>query len=239
MAKESYSLAVGRSLGSHYEVIDFIGSGWEGEVYKVQEHHTGIVRAAKIFYEKRAQHGKSLLRYARKLYALRSCPIVIQYHHRGVTRIRGRDVEFLVSDFVEGEILSAFLKRQRKKCLPPFEALHLIYNLAAGVEAIHFLGEYHGDIHSDNIMVSRKGIGFDLHLVDFFDLGKASREKVLFDVYCLIQVFYETLGGAKGYRDAPAPIKQIIKGQKKTLLRREFKSAGDIRLALDNLRWED
>lgn len=238
MAAYSYELTAGRSLGSHYEVIDFIGSGWEGEVYKVQERHTGIIRAAKIFYEERSRHGKSLLRYARKLYTLRSCPIVIQYHHRGVTRIRGRNVEFLVSDFVEGEILSTFLKRQKKGSLPPFEALHLIYSLAAGVEAIHFLGEYHGDIHSDNIMVQRRGIGFDLHLVDFFDLGRSTRDKVLFDVYCLIQVFHETLGGSKGYRNAPDPIKQIIKGRKRTLLKKEFKNAGDIRLALDNLQWE-
>ncbi|UCD64722.1 MAG: serine/threonine protein kinase, partial [Candidatus Zixiibacteriota bacterium] len=162
MGKPVFDLAAGRTLGRNYFVIEFMGSGWEGEVYKVEERRTGIVRAAKIFYNKKGMRRAPMLRYARKLHKLRSCPIIIQYHHRDVATIKGEQVDILVSDFVEGEMLSSYILRQKKKRLPDFEALHLLYALARGVEQIHYRGEYHGDIHTDNIMMRRRGLGFEV-----------------------------------------------------------------------------
>ena len=45
--------------------------------------------------------------------------------------------------------------------LSAFEALHVLYVLAKGIAPIHARGEYHGDIHDDNIMIRRQGIGFE------------------------------------------------------------------------------
>ncbi|MFH2054717.1 MAG: protein kinase [bacterium] len=238
MAVTAFDLQAGRTLGPHYHIIEFLGGGWEGEVYKVQERSTGILRAAKLFYN-RPRRRQPLLKYAQKLYKLRSCPIVIQYHHRGVAKVRGQQVEFLVSDLVDGEVLSKFLERQRGKRLPMFEAVHLLYNLAQGIEQIHFVGEYHGDVHSDNVIVKRRGLGFDVHLLDFFDLGRPSRLRMQDDVYELVDLLYEIIGGAAGYRIADANIKSIIKGRKRTLIKKQFRNAGDLRLALENLEWEE
>lgn len=238
MTKQAFDLQPGRSLGPHYEVIEFLGGGWEGEVYKVEERRTGIIRAAKLFYERKDVREAPLLRYARKLYKLRNCPIVIQYHHRGLAKVRGKQIDFLVSDFVDGEMLSTFLERQKRKRLPTFEALHLLYDLALGVEQIHFQGEYHGDIHSDNIMVKRQGLGFEVRLLDLFDLGRSTKEKILRDVIFMIDVLWEMIGGAQGYRQAGPEIKSIIKGRKHTLIARQFANAGHLRVALENLDWE-
>lgn len=238
MTETSYNLLPGQNLGNHYKIIEFLGSGWEGEVYKVEERQTGIVRAAKIFYSRRSMRKAPLLKYARKLYKLRSCSIITQYHHRGVARFNDHPIDFLVSDFVDGEMLSAFLARQKKKRLSTFEGLHLFYALTIGVEQIHFLGEYHGDIHSDNIIVSRRGLGFDIQLLDFFDLGRPNRDRIQNDVYDLINILYEIIGEADGYRKSSANVRQIIKGRKHSLISRRFKTAGHVRLALDNLDWE-
>ncbi len=238
MTERAFNLLPGRTLGSHYKIIEFLGGGWEGEVYKVEELHTGIVRAAKLFFHRNGVKEEPLLKYARKLYKLRSCPIVIQYHHRDTANVNGRKHDFLVSDFVDGEMLSAYLARQRGKRLSPFEALHLLYALALGVEQIHFMGEYHGDIHSDNIMVKRRGLGFEVHLLDFFDLGRSTRDRIQTDVYDLVAMLYEMIGGAEGYRKAGPVIKGIIRGRKHQLIRERFKMAGHLRLALDNLDWE-
>ncbi len=135
-------------------------------------------------------------------------------------------------------MLSSYLERQRKKRLPPFEALHLLYALAIGVEQIHFLGEYHGDIHSDNIMVKRRGLGFDVRLIDFLDLGRSTKDKIQDDVYLLIQLLYEMIGGTNGYRRAGEEIKRIILGRKRNLISRRFKMAGHLRLALENIDWK-
>ena len=43
---ESFDLQPGRMIGRHYEIVELLGSGWEGEVYKVRESTTRIERAA-------------------------------------------------------------------------------------------------------------------------------------------------------------------------------------------------
>lgn len=238
MKKSVFDLEAGRTLGPNYFIVEYLGGGWEGEVYKVEERKTGIVRAAKLFYPHRNVRQLALLRYARKLHKLRSCPIVIQYHHRGLGRVRREQIDFLVSDLAEGEMLSVFLEGQKRKRMTPFEALHLLYALAVGMEPVHYMGEYHGDIHTDNIMVSRKGLGFNVHLLDFFHLGRATREKIQWDIIDMINVLYEMIGGDDGYRKAGPEIRQIIRGRKHSLIRERFKTAGQLRIALDNIDWE-
>jgi tRNA A-37 threonylcarbamoyl transferase component Bud32 len=227
----------GRLLGTNYVVVEFLGNGWEGEVYKIEERNTGIPRAAKIFYDRAKVSESKLRRYAQKMYKLRSCSIVTQYHHRDKMRIEGKQVEVLISDFIEGVMLSTFLGQQRQKRLLPFEALHVLHAVVSGIEQIHALGEYHGDIHSDNVMINRQGIGFEIHLLDFFDLGRPSRQKVQADVYDLIALLYEMIGEQSGYSKASNEIRQIVLGRKHTLIRQRFRTAGDLRAALENLVW--
>lgn len=239
MTDQYFDLQPGQTLGRNYFVLEWLGRGWEGEVYKVEERRTGILRAAKVFYPFGRIKKTWLLKYARKLYKLRSCPIVMQYHHRDIARVGREQTEILVSDFLDGLKLSDYLATQRRKRLPSFEALHLLYALALGVEQIHYLGEYHGDIHTENIIVKRRGLGFEVNLLDFFDLGRPTREKIQYDVYNLVGVLYEMIGEASGYRRTHPAVRKIVKGQKHSLIRQQFKTAGHLRLALENLTWEE
>ncbi|MDH3892354.1 MAG: serine/threonine-protein kinase [candidate division Zixibacteria bacterium] len=232
-----FDLRPGMTLGRNYFVVEFLGSGWEGEVYKVEERRTGILRAAKVFYEGRRLTDRQLKRYAKKLHKLRHCPIITQYHHRDMARVGREQVEILVSDLGGGEMLSAFLERQPRKRLAPFEALHLLHSMAVGMEPIHFLGEYHGDIHSDNILVKRVGLTFQVRLLDFFDLGRPTREKMQYDVIDLVSLLYELIGGQSGYTRAGDEIRRIVMGRKHTLIRKRFKTAGQLRIALENIAW--
>ena len=238
MADQYFNLRPGQTLGRHYFIVECLGGGWEGEVFKVEERRTGILRAAKLFFPKREAKGMRLLRYARKLHKLRACPLIIQYHHRDVARVGRDQVEFLVSDLVEGVKLSTYLDAYPGKRLPSFEALHLLHAITIGVEHIHYLGEYHGDIHSDNIMLKRRGLGYDVSLLDFYELGGSSRSRIQQDVYDLIGLLYEMLGGAAVYQQLSSEIKQLICGRKHSLLRKKFKNAGHLRLALENLHWD-
>jgi len=234
---QRYDLRPGLTLGRNYYIVDYLGGGWEGEVYKVEERRTGIIRAAKIFYKFRRPTERQLKQYAQKMFRLRNCQVITQYIHRDVARIKRESVEILVSDFVDGEILSKYLTKQPRKRMGYFEAMHLLYALASGVEQIHYLGEYHGDIHSDNIMVKRRGIGFDVYLIDFFDLGRASKEKIQYDVYDLISIMYEAIGGKVGYMNAGEQIHEIVCGRKHSLIQKKYKNAGQLRQFLENLEW--
>ncbi|ATN73704.1 Dot/Icm T4SS effector protein kinase CoxK1 [Coxiella burnetii] len=233
-----YDLKKGKVLGRNYRVLEYLGSGWEGEVYKVEERKTGIIRAAKLFYHRKANGENPHIHYAKKLYKLRKCPIVIQYHFHDIIYLKKKKIDFLVSDFVDGEVLSSYIARQKGKRLLPFEALHLLYALTQGVEQIHFQGEYHGDIHSENIMVKKKGLGFEVHLIDLLHLGSPTKDKIQQDVYDLINIFYEMIGGATGYRYCNPHIKQFVLGRKHNLIREQFNTAGHLRLHLENIEWD-
>ena len=63
---ESFDLQPGRILARKYEVLESLGGGWEGEVYKIVEIDTGIIRAAKLFYPHRNLRDKSAKLYAKK-----------------------------------------------------------------------------------------------------------------------------------------------------------------------------
>src|SRR6476469_1066010 len=203
-----FDLPVGRSVAGKYQVERQLGSGYEGEVYAIVERATGIRRAAKFYYPHRDPMGKAAIVYARKLDALRHCPILMQYHHQEIAYVKRRKVTVVISEF---------LAAQPGQRLSTFEALHVLYVLARGIAPIHARGEYHGDIHDDNIRIRREGIGFEVKLLDFFDLGKPTRSKIQKDVLNLVQVFHSLVGGRKHYGQQPQVVKDIVRGLKDSL----------------------
>jgi tRNA A-37 threonylcarbamoyl transferase component Bud32 len=162
----------------------------------------------------------------------------MQYHHQEVVYVRKRKVTIVISELVEGQKLSEFLHERRNHALTTFEALHVLYALARGIAPIHARGEYHGDIHDDNIMIRRQGIGFEVKLIDFFDLGKPTKSKIHKDVLNLVEVFHIITGGREKYARQPKFVKDIIRGLKDSLILERFQSAGDIQRHLENLQWD-
>jgi tRNA A-37 threonylcarbamoyl transferase component Bud32 len=118
-----------------------------------------------------------------------------------------------------------------------FEALHLLYSLCRGVEQIHNLNEYHGDLHSGNIIVSKYGLQHDLKLMDLFLTNRSKRENQQDDIVGLIQIFYEALGGRKHYAKQPDAIKYICSGLKISLILKKFKTIAQLRLHIENMDW--
>lgn len=232
-----FKLAPGRVLAKKYEIIDLLGAGWEGEVYLIKELATGIERTAKLFFPHRNLKDKSTQFYAKKLHKLRHCPIVIQYSTQETIHFRNNPVTVLISEYVEGELLSDFITRQPGKRLTAFQALHLLHALASGMECIHAMREYHGDLHSENIIVQRFGLSFDLKLVDMFYAGSPKKQNIHDDTIDMVHIFYEALGGKKHYAKQPTEVKHIINGLKRCLILKKFRSAGQLRTYLETMQW--
>ena len=112
---DKFSLPNGRKISSRYTVLDYLGGGYEGEVYKVVENLTKKERAIKLFYPKRNPQFKVSIRYAKKLDKLRDSPIVMDYLTHEIIKIRNTDIAVLVSEYIEGEILGNFVERQKGK----------------------------------------------------------------------------------------------------------------------------
>lgn len=233
----TFALEPGRVIGGKYVVETLLGAGWEGEVYRVAERRTDVTRAAKLFFPNRNTDDRTISFYARKLEQLRDCPVVIKYHHSETLRWRGSPITALISEFVDGEMLDQMIGQRRGKRLPEFEALSILYELIVGLEQIHGKKDYHGDLHSGNVLVKRRGVHFDLKLVDLFNLGRPSASKAREDVIDAIRIFYDMLGGQDRYRDQRPEIKWIICGLKRTLITRRFPTASHLREHLDSFEW--
>jgi tRNA A-37 threonylcarbamoyl transferase component Bud32 len=235
---KSFDFKPGRHLARKYEIIRLLGSGWEGEVYLLRELSTGIERAAKFFFPERNPRNKSINFYAKKLHKLRDCPALVRYHTQETAQIQGHDISFLISDFVEGQILTDFLKEQPAKKLDLFQALHLLYSLAVAIEDIHRLKDYHGDLHPGNVIVRRYGLGFQVKLLDFFHWGSPKPQNLRDDIVEMIKIFYDVLGGAKRYAKQPQEVKEICCGLKRTLILKKFKTISHLRAHLENMPWQ-
>jgi len=234
-----FGLKPGEKIGDKYTVLELLGRGWEGEVYRIRENRTAIERAAKLFLPHRNPRDRAAIRYAKKLHRLRHCPILVQFHTQEDMAFHGFPVSMLVSEYVQGDTMAAFLARQPNKRLSPFQALHLLYALAAGVEPIHQAREYHGDIHEENLMVQRYGIGFELKLLDLYQWSGSAQENIREDVCDMVRVFYDAMGGRKRYAGHPREIKDICCGLRKDLITRKFRNAGQLRAHLESMEWSD
>jgi serine/threonine protein kinase len=235
---DSFDLEPGRRIARKYEVASRLGAGWEGEVYKIVELRTGIERAAKLFYPHRNVGNRTSTRYARKLHKLRHCPLLIQYHTEETFTFRRTPITVLVSEYVEGELLSGFLKHLPGTRVSPFEAVHLLSVLSRGIEQIHRKNEYHGDLHLENIIIKRYGLTFDVKVLDFYHWQGSKKEKRQTDIIDLVKVFYESLGGAKHYSKQPAAVKYICCGLKHSLILQKFRTISQLRKHLEVMEWQ-
>lgn len=150
---------------------------------------------------------------------------------------KDQKIACLVFEFIEGQILSDFVLKQKGKRLDVFPACHLLHSIIRGIEMIHLKGEYHGDLHLDNIIIKKFGLHFDLKIIDLHHWGDSKKDNREEDVVKVIRLFYDILGGAKHYSKLPDSIKYVICGLKRTIILQRFKTAASLRLYLEEMDW--
>ncbi len=234
---DTFDLEPGFVLADKYVVESRLGRGYQGEVYKVHERRTRASRAAKLFFPQHNPRGRVLTWYARKLEQLHDCPLVLRYHHSETVPYQGRPISVLISEFVEGEILQPLLDQRPGKRLSAFEALHLLHALATGLDQVHSRGQYHGDLHTDNILVRRRGIRFQVKLIDFWNDGASSAALVRGDICDAVRLFYDCLGGARRYTHAPPEVRAICRGLRKDLIAKRFPTVAHLLRHLESFEW--
>jgi hypothetical protein len=240
MAKQidAFDFRPGRKIGPRYVIESKLGGGTEGEVFQIRELDTGIRRAAKIYYPHRDPKRRSATRHAQKLNKLRYCSIVLQYHHSEIITVKRQRCVAMISDLYAGTPLERWLHKHRRKCLTPYPALHVLYNLVRGLEAVHALGEYHADVHSQNILIQPRGVRYDLKLIDFYDWGRPAPFKQKQDIWDTIQVFFECLGGRTHYAKLPPEIKHILAGPRRDVMFKRFPTMTALRQHLETFEWK-
>jgi len=143
----------------HYEVLESIGAGGMGEVYKARDIKLGRDVAIKVLPDAVAHDEERLARFEReaKLLASVNHPAIATLH--GLEDIDG--TRFLVMELVEGETLAERIAREP---IPIDEAIALFQQVADGLEAAHEKGVIHRDLKPSNIMITLRG---GIKILDF------------------------------------------------------------------------
>jgi eukaryotic-like serine/threonine-protein kinase len=138
----------GRMLGNRYQILQLLGEGGMGAVYKAQDRELDRLVALKIIRPNLAASSEILHRFKQELILAR------QVTHRNVIRIfdlgEADGVKFITMEFVDGETLRTILLRGGK--LTPVEASKIIQQVCRGLEAAHAEGVVHRDLKPANIM---------------------------------------------------------------------------------------
>ncbi len=143
-----------RSKVGHYDVVEELGRGGMGVVYKGFESALNRHVAIKLMSESLAhdqQIVERFLREARSMAQLND-PHIIQIYMIG----EDSGQPFFAMEFVEGESLSQTLRREGR--IDPKRAMGIIAQAAQGLSVAHDRGVVHRDIKPANLMLTPRGL---------------------------------------------------------------------------------
>lgn len=146
-----------------YIVLEKIGSGGMGQVFKAKHKPTGKHVALKVLSADAVKNKRLVERFKKEAKAvarLKHPNIVRAYEAGKINRIR-----YLVMEFVDGENLLDRVKRKRELSID--ETVSCVLQAARGLEYAHSKGIIHRDIKPSNFMRDRKG------RVKILDMGLA------------------------------------------------------------------
>lgn len=155
-------------IDGKYEIIERLGAGGMGEVYKVRHTYLGALRVIKVIRPQFAENKDANERF------LREARLATKVHHQNVATLHDFSAlpdgsHYMVWEFIDGENLAQRLRV--RGTLPARTAVRIAVDTLHGLEAIHKAGIVHRDISPENLMLAADG-------VKIIDLGVAKAEEV-------------------------------------------------------------
>ncbi|GEM_PF-1615395 len=219
---------IGQTLGG-YQIEKQLGSGGMGAVYKATQLSLGRPVALKVLSGELAGDPEFVQRFINEGRAIASLdhPNIVPVYEAGEVEFQGKNCLFLAMRLVRGGSLRDFLLRRGK--LTPRQALYLLRQAAAGLDAAYKQGIIHRDIKPANLLLEPGApgdAGPRLYLADFgiakrndgSDSGytrtgvfigtpeymapeqlQGESATTASDIYALTNVLYEMLSGKSPY----------------------------------------
>ncbi len=221
-------LEPGQLLGQRYEVLQILGEGGMGAVYKARDIELNRMVALKVIRPDLATNQSIIDRFKQELL------LATQVTHKNVIRIydlsEADGMKFITMEYVEGEDLRGLMQKKGK--LGPEEAVEIMQQTCRALEAAHSAGIIHRDLKPQNIMRDKTGrilvmdfglartlegdgmtqTGALVGTMDYMSpeqaLGKDLDQRS--DVFALGLIFYEMLTGKMPYK-ADSVVASLLK----------------------------
>jgi len=151
-----------------YEVLDVIGKGGMGAVYRARHVYLDEERAIKVVHSEFAGDEGFVQRF------IREAKMLVKLRHRNLVQLYefgtlGESVFFMVLELIRGEPLHERVHRQK---VPFPEAVKVIREAALGLHQAHQKGIVHRDISPDNLLIVKGEDGVEMTKVIDFGIAK-------------------------------------------------------------------
>jgi eukaryotic-like serine/threonine-protein kinase len=143
---------LGTTVGN-YKLLDVIGRGGMGTVYRGEHVYIGRPVAVKILHAQFARYEEAVKRFLREARAASSInhPNIVDVTDFGPTPDHG---VYFVMEYIEGESLEDLIARESPLAL--HRAINIINQLASALGKAHELGVIHRDLKPENVMLASR-----------------------------------------------------------------------------------
>ena len=209
---ENRTQSVPQALGP-YRVLEEVGSGGLGRVFRAIDKRSGRTVAVKILHDHLVQQKRFLGTFHRELLIMSRLnhPHIVSY----LDSYFQPPVCYVVTDFIKGMSGYSLIRKVRR--VPPLVALSIVIDILQGLDHLHLHDIIHSDLSAANYMVDSTGrvyvmdfgLSCQLEIEDYKDYmmgtpGYYSPEHIseaaigkYSDVYCAGLILFELIAGRR------------------------------------------
>jgi len=162
-------LTTGSIFAGRYQVIEELGKGGMGKIYRALDKKLNEEVALKLIKPEIAADKKTLERFQNELRLARKISHV--YVGRMYELMEEKGTHFITMEYVPGEDLKSFIRRSKHLTIETAAAI--ARQMCEGLAAAHKLGVVHRDLKPSNIMIDKEG---NARIMDF-GIARTLKEK--------------------------------------------------------------